>query len=96
MDIDSYIQTLLEDGWSDKPKGWTNKSIKKFSGSLVKGGAKKEDFFDKCVKRMQGKVSNPEAYCASVKDSVYKSTYWRGKGKTPQEVGKDVKKHKNV
>lgn len=96
MDIDKFIQTLLEAGWSDKPEGWTGKSVKKFSHSLVKGGAKKEDFFDKCVKRMKGKVSNSEAYCASVKDEVYGSTYWRGKGKTPQQVGKDVKKHKNV
>lgn len=86
----------LEAGWSDKPEGWTGKSIKKYSKSLVPGGAKKENFFDKCVKRMEGKVSNPQAFCASVKDEAYGSTHWRGKGKSPQEIGKDVKKHKNV
>lgn len=62
----------------------------------MKGGGKKKGFFDKCVKKMQGKMENPEGFCASVKDEAHDSTYWRGKGKTPQQAGKDVKKHKNV
>lgn len=87
---------ISEAGFEHKPKGWTDKSVKKFGNTLVKGGGKKKGFFDKCVKRMQGKVKNPEGFCAAIKDESYGSTYWRGKGKTPQEAGKDIKKHKNV
>ena len=87
---------LDEAGFETKPKGWTNKSVKKFGHSLVKGGGKKKGFFDKCVKKMADKMENPEGFCASVKDEAHDSTYWRGKDKTPQQAGKDVKKHKNV
>lgn len=62
----------------------------------MKGGGKKKGFFDKCVEKMKDKMENPEGFCASVKDEAYDSTYWRGKDKSPQEIGKDVKKHKNV
>ena len=87
---------VSEAGFETKPKGWTDSSVKKFGKSLVKGGGKEKGFFDKCVKKMKDKIDNPEGFCASVKDEAYDSTYWRGKDKTPQEIGKDVKKHKNV
>jgi hypothetical protein len=77
-------------------EGWTNKSFVKFGKSLVKGGGKKERFFQRCVDRMTGHLKNPEGFCAKIKDSSYNSTYWRGKGKTPQQAGKDVKAHQNV
>lgn len=51
-------------------------------------------FFDKCLKKMTGKVSNPEAYCASIKDRSFQSVGWRGKDKTTTQVKKDVKKSK--
>ena len=92
--INNYLQ---EAGFEDKPKGWTDKSVKKYSNtftSKMKGDVKSKDFFDKCVKKMQGKVDNPEGFCASLKDETYKSTGWRGKGKTPKEVSKDIKKKK--
>lgn len=92
----SKVSVTEAEGWSSTPKGWTPDSIKKFGQSLVKGGAKKEDFFKKCVEKMKGKLDNPEGFCASVKDEVHGSTYWRGKGKTPQQAGKDVKVHQNV
>ncbi len=90
------MEIFQEKGFETKPKGWTDASVKKFGKSLVKGGGTKEGFFKKCVKKMEGKVANPEGFCASVKDEAHDSTYWRGAGKTPQEVGKKVKKHKNV
>ena len=86
--------TVLEAGFKTLPKGWTNASIKKFANSLskdMKGGPKTAGFFDKCVKKMTGKIDNPEGFCASIKDEVYKSTGWRGKDKSPEEVRKDVK-----
>jgi hypothetical protein len=83
---------LSEAGFKHYPKGWTGKSVKKFSSSLVKGGAKPKGFFEKCVEKMRGKVDNPEGFCASAKDEVYKSTGWRGKNKTPAEVAKAIKK----
>ena len=83
---------MVEAGW----KGWKKKSVNKFSSSLVKGGAKKKGFFDKCVNRMRGKVKSPEGFCAGAKDEAYGSTHWRGKAKSSNEVRKDVKKYKNV
>jgi hypothetical protein len=54
---------------------------------------KDEGFFDACVRRMKGKVDDPEAYCASIKDTAWKSTFWRGKGKTRKEAEKAVAKN---
>jgi DNA-binding protein H-NS len=95
--INIYLKLLYEAGFEGKPKGWSDKSIKKYSKtftSQMKGTVKSEDFFDKCVKKMQGKVDNPEGFCAALKDEAHGSTGWRGKGKTPTEVSKDVKKTK--
>jgi len=92
-------QGVSEAGFEDKPKGWTDQSIKKYSKTFtkqMKGAVTSKDFFDKCVKKMQGKMENPEGFCASLKDEAHGSTYWRGKGKTPGEVKKDVSAHKNV
>lgn len=78
------------------PKGWTQDSLKKFAKSLTNKEGTQEKFFERCVNKMKGKLDNPEGFCASVKDELHGSTYWRGKGKTPQQAGKDVKAHKNV
>jgi len=90
---------MREAGFEDKPKGWTDKSIKKYSKTFsgkMKGNVKSKDFFDKCVKKMQGKVDSPEGFCAALKDEAHGSTFWRGKGKKPAEVKRDVTRHKNV
>jgi hypothetical protein len=84
------------EGMEGLPKGWTQSSLKKFSKSLTGKKATEKGFFDKCVKKMQGKLDNPEGFCASIKDERHGSTYWRGKGKTPQQAGKDVKRIQNV
>lgn len=104
MDGNQLRQILREEesklreaeGWHGKPRGWKQSSIKKFSKSLTGKKATQKGFFDKCVSRMKGKVSNPEAYCAATKDEVSGSTFWRGKGKSPQQAGKDVKRIRNV
>ncbi len=90
---------INEAGFEGKPKGWTDKSIKKYSktfSSKMKGNVKSEKFFKKCVKKMQGKVDSPEGFCAALKDEMHDSTFWRGKGKKPAEVKSDVARHKNV
>jgi hypothetical protein len=91
------IMILQEaEGWGGRPKGWKQSSMKKFAKSLTGKKGTEKGFFDKCVEKMKGKVANPEGFCAGAKDELHGSTYWRGKGKSPQEAGKDVKKHKNV
>jgi hypothetical protein len=60
----------------------------------MKGGVKSKGFFEKCVKKMRGKMENPEGFCASIKDENYESTHWRGKDKSAAEVRKDTKQHK--
>jgi len=97
--VDSYLDQIQEAGFETKPKGWTGKSVKKYSStfsSKMKGNVKSKGFFDKCVKKMQGKVESPEGFCAALKDEAHGSTYWRGKDKSPKEVKKDVAIHKNV
>jgi desulfoferrodoxin-like iron-binding protein len=90
-------EVLIEaEGMKGLPKGWTQDSVKKFSKSLTGKEGTKEGFFKKCVAKMKGKMDKPEAFCASVKDELHGSTYWRGKDKTPQQAGKDVKSHQNV
>lgn len=95
----NIMGTVVEAGFKRLPKGWTQDSVEKFTRTLtkhMKGGPKSKDFFDKCVTKMTGKIDNPEGFCAAVKDEAYGSTYWRGKDKSPEEVRKDVKAHKNV
>ncbi len=97
--IDQYLNVINEAGFEDKPKGWTDKGIKKYSKTFtkkMKGKVTSQDFFDKCVKKMKGKVDSPEGFCAALKDEAHGSTFWRGKGKKPAEVKKDVARHKNV
>jgi hypothetical protein len=83
---------LIEDiGWSNLPKGWTKKSVEKFAKSLADKGATKKGFFDACVSKMEGNIDDPEAFCASIKDEVWDTTFWRGKDKTKKEVEKQKK-----
>ena len=87
----------LEAGFKQYPKGWDRSSVQKFGRTLsknMKGGVKTKGFFDKCVKKMRGKVENPEGFCASIKDETYGSTGWRGKDKPAAKVRADVKKAK--
>jgi hypothetical protein len=53
--------------WENLPKGWTEESAKKFWGSLT---GEAEHKVTKCIKRMEGKVDDPGAFCASLKRSV--------------------------
>lgn len=95
--LNNYLQTLQEaEGFHGLPQGWTHDSVIKFAKSLTGVKGTKEGFFEKCVNKMKGKIDNPEAFCAAVKDELHGSTFWRGKDKTPQQAGKDVKKHQNV
>jgi len=53
--------------WSKLPKGWTNESLKKFWDSMT-GDVKKK--VTACIKKMEGKVDDPGAFCASARDRV--------------------------
>lgn len=94
--LESYLSYIQEAGFAKYPKGWDKQSVVKFAKSLVKGGAAKKDFFDKCVGKMKGHMKDPEGFCASIKDVVYASTFWRGKGKTPKEAEKAIRTHKRL
>lgn len=90
-------KTLKEAGFEKDPKGWDKSSLQKYMKTFskkMKGGVKSPGFFDKCVKKVQGRLKNPEGFCAALKDESYGSTGWRGKDKPPKEVAKDVKKAK--
>jgi len=98
--VETYLSYLSEAGFETKPKGWTEKSVKKAGSTMAKHmglkSAKDKGFFEKCVKKMRKHMKNPEGYCASLKDEAYDSTYWRGKGKTKKQALKMTRMHKNV
>ena len=98
--LDNYLNYIQEAGFETKPKGWTEKSVKKSATTLAKGmglkSARDKGFFEKCVKKMRKHMANPEGYCASLKDEAYDSTYWRGKEKTKKQATKMTRMHKNV
>jgi len=66
---------VFADKWEKMPKGWTDESRKKFWKSV--GGDVK-----KCMKKMEGKVSDTGAFCAALKDRIEGTTFWRGPEKT--------------
>lgn len=74
-------------GWKNLPKGWTEESAKKF-WRKVNGKV------STCVKRLEGKVDNPEALCASLKDMLVGSTEWRNKEKEENELKSKIDKLK--
>lgn len=92
-----FREYINEKGFEEYPKGWTRESIIKFAKTLVDeynlDGASDKGFFDACVEKMEGNIDNPESFCASVKDEVINSVYWRGKGKTEKEVKRLAKEH---
>lgn len=61
------LTELVESAWGKLPKGWTEDSVKKFWGSLT--GDKKHKI-TQCIKRMEGKIDNPGAFCGSLASKV--------------------------
>jgi len=51
------------DKWQKLPKGWTEKSLKKFWNSLT--GDKKHKI-TACMKKMKGKMADPGAFCGGL------------------------------
>lgn len=98
------IGVTTEAGFEQMPKGWDKSSVKKFANTLAKNeavqnAATKPGFFEKCVSKMQGKVANPEGFCAAIKDEAHggdkASTYWRGKGKSEKEAKQKIASVRN-
>jgi len=67
--------------WENLPKGWTDKSVQKFWGSMTGG-----EPVAKCIDKMAGKVDDPGAFCASLADKAKGSTDWR-KGPRKKKQG---------
>ena len=81
--VNEYLEKLEKEssvkrgaGWKKLPKGWTMESVRKFWNSLT-GDVKHK--VTKCIKIMEDKMDDPEAFCASIRDMVEGTTYWRGK-----------------
>jgi hypothetical protein len=81
--IDNYITKLQEDvGWKNLPEGWDEESVKKFAKSLKDEGLdsnNKKEWFEGCTNKIKGVINDPEAFCASVLDTIERNPYWRGK-----------------
>ncbi len=68
-----------------KPKGWTEKSVDQFSKKMMGG---KKHPHKSCVEKMKGKVDDPEAFCAKLKDVHKGSTSWRKEESTNPNITK--------
>lgn len=55
------------DRWKSLPKGWTEKSLKKFWDNLSGGG---EHEVTRCIEQMTGNIDDPGAFCAAAKDRL--------------------------
>lgn len=53
--------------WENLPKGWTEKSVQKLWESLT--GDRKHKV-TACIKKMDGKIGDPGAFCASLADKM--------------------------
>ena len=60
-------EVLAAEPWSDKPEGWDKGSMTKFWNSLT--GDRKHKI-TQCIKKMQGKVQDPGAFCGSLASKV--------------------------
>lgn len=89
--LSEQIQFVLEAEWKNLPAGWDKKSVEKFAKSLASKAATETGFFDACVEKMKGNIDDPEAFCATVKDTVWGTTYWRGKDKSKADIKKAKK-----
>ena len=54
--------------WKDLPKGWTQESVRKFWDSLTDRAPKHP--VSRCIREMDGKVSNPGAFCGGLADQM--------------------------
>ncbi|MHA1883078.1 MAG: hypothetical protein ACTSUO_08540 [Candidatus Thorarchaeota archaeon] len=86
-------ESSVDEGWEKLPRGWTKESLDSFARSLTKktkGDPK--GFVTACMKEMEGKVDNPAAFCASLKDRYLGTTKWRGKESNESRPVSDVTK----
>jgi hypothetical protein len=81
--VDEYADKVAEGsrsktgaGWAKLPRGWTMESVRKFWNSLT-GDVKHK--VTKCIEIMEDKMDDPAAFCASIKDMIEGTTYWRGR-----------------
>jgi hypothetical protein len=72
--------------WGKLPKGWTKKSVEKYWNSLT-GDVKHK--VTKCIKRMEGHIDDPGAFCASLADKVTGTTMWRNKDWAKKHMSSD-------
>ena len=74
----ALVGSLLRqaDKWESLPNGWTDESVEKFWDTLT-GDAKHK--VTKCMEKMDGKIDDTGAFCASLADKIEGGTDWRGK-----------------
>lgn len=86
-DLERMVQA---EGWAKLPKGWTQDSVDKFWDTLT--GDRKHKV-TACIKKMEGKVDDPGALCASLADMVdpgWRSHKKEAKKKTFPQAKKEI------
>jgi len=64
----------VADKWESKPRGWDKGSMEKYWKSLT---GDVEHKASKCIKRMEGIVDDPGAFCSSLRDKLEGGKKWR-------------------
>ena len=86
-DLNRMIQA---EGWSKLPKGWTQESVEKFWGTLT--GDRKHKV-TACIKKMEGEIDDPGAFCASLADEAdpgWRTREKEAKKKTFPQARKEI------
>lgn len=65
-----YFLKEAKKPWSKKPHGWTEKSVKQYSRTMMEG---EKHPFTECVEKMKDHVDDPEKFCGSVKGKFVKT-----------------------
>ncbi len=81
----SLLPLLREAAWESLPQGWTEDSVQSFWKNL---GGDGEHKVTACMEKMEGKISNPGAFCASLRDRV-EGKDWRSERSAKDFGSKD-------
>lgn len=79
------IEELFAFQWQRLPEGWTRESLESFWDSV--GGS-----VTACMEQIAGRVDDPAAFCASIKDVMEGTVDWRGSAEADERKMKGAKK----
>jgi len=75
--FENRLASRIAKEWKKRPKGWTDESVEKFWGTLTSDNP--DHPVTECIDKMDGKLSNPGAFCGGLADEM--DPGWRSRGR---------------